>query len=314
MRLLDQVAQATNPIIIEDKRLGLVRLPGADAFAALVRDTTLRYVLQDDVTQVLNDLAFGQASLVASSLDIVRLPSESMWIEWQDIAPNTDPTRSARLEKRRKVGALVTSEPGGRVGSIQVIWEEFDNQPTPSPAILVFDLDNEIPMRQKYLKFDLPDGDLRQKLLFSHLGMFIQPQWLSFYRSTIGGNDHWTKLHNDLGNTIRSDAPFVLAFCLLLSMRTELTFQAANLSRLNEQREKRKKPTLLDHVEIGTTIHRNIPPKNDGLSVGGRAVSRLHHVRGHFVRRGNVVFWRSPHLRGDHQLGSAPIRINRLSM
>lgn len=314
MRLLDQVAQAKRPIIIEDRVLGLVQLPGASVFAASVCNTTLRYVLQDDVTLVSNDLAFGQSALLASCLDIVRLPSESMWIEWRDIASLSDVSMSGSPANTRKVGALISSEPGGRTGRIQIIWEEIGNEPTPSPAALIFDLDSEIPPRQKYIKFQLSDEDLRQRALFAHLGMEIQPEWLDYYRSSIGGNIHWTKIYNDLANVIRSDAPFVLAFCLLLSMRTELTFQTTQLARLNQQRLKKKKAALLEHIEIGTTIHRGVTSGSDTTIASGRASSRLHHVRGHFVRRGNLVFWRSPHLRGDHQLGAAPIKINRLSM
>jgi hypothetical protein len=40
----------------------------------------------------------------------------------------------------------------------------------------------------------------------------------------------------------------------------------------------------------------------------------LHHVRGHIVRRGNKVFWRSPHLRGDARLGVVRSRTVQLVM
>lgn len=314
MRLLDQVAQATRSIVIEDRLLGRVLLPGAGSFASAVRDTTLRYVLQDDVTRVSKDLAFGQAALLASCLDIVRLPSECMWIEWRDLPPDSSVQISAGPPPERKVGALITSDVGGRTGRIQIIWEEIGNEPTPHPAALVFDLDNKIVSKQNYVKLYLADGDSRQKALFEHLGMEIQPEWLNYYRSSIGGNAHWSKIHNELAEVVRSDAPFVLAFCLLLSMRTELTFKATEFVRLNEQRRKRQKPTLLDHVEIGTTIHRALSSANADVTAGGRASSRLHHVRGHFVRRGNAVFWRSSHLRGDAQLGIAPVKLTRISM
>ena len=303
MRLLDQVAQATCPIVVEDRLLGRVQLPGAGSFAASVRETTLRYVLQDDVTRVSRDLAFGQAALLTSCLDIVRLPSECMWIEWRDLASDSAVAVAADAPLQRKVGALITSDVGGRTGRIQIIWEEVGNDPTPHPAVLIFDLDGRIEPKQKYIRFSLAESDTRHRALFEHLSMEIQPEWLSYYRSSIGGNVHWSKIHKDLADVVRTDAPFVLAFCLLLSMRTELTFQVAQFARLNEQRRKRQKPALLDHVEIGTTIRRGLSTRNTSVTAGGRATSRLHHVRGHFVRRGDVVFWRSPHLRGNASIG-----------
>jgi hypothetical protein len=36
-----------------------------------------------------------------------------------------------------------------------------------------------------------------------------------------------------------------------------------------------------------------------GAEVGCRRSPRLHHVRGHLVRREDRVFWRTPHLRGS---------------
>jgi hypothetical protein len=43
-------------------------------------------------------------------------------------------------------------------------------------------------------------------------------------------------------------------------------------------------------------------------SESGRLSPRLHHVRGHIVRRGASVFWRSPHMRGSARLGQVRSR------
>jgi hypothetical protein len=39
----------------------------------------------------------------------------------------------------------------------------------------------------------------------------------------------------------------------------------------------------------------------------------LHHVRGHIARRGDKVFWRLPHLRGNARLGVVRSRTVQLS-
>jgi hypothetical protein len=40
---------------------------------------------------------------------------------------------------------------------------------------------------------------------------------------------------------------------------------------------------------------------------------RLHHVRGHIVRREDRIFWRKPHLRGDASQGQVRSRTVCLS-
>jgi hypothetical protein len=40
----------------------------------------------------------------------------------------------------------------------------------------------------------------------------------------------------------------------------------------------------------------------------GRRGRRLHHVRGHLMRRGNKIFWRIPHLRGTSRAGTIRTR------
>jgi hypothetical protein len=45
----------------------------------------------------------------------------------------------------------------------------------------------------------------------------------------------------------------------------------------------------------------------------GRQSPRLHHVRGHLVRRDHRVFWRIPHLRGSGFRGAVRSRTVCLS-
>jgi hypothetical protein len=61
-------------------------------------------------------------------------------------------------------------------------------------------------------------------------------------------------------------------------------------------------------VEVHSPIltpYRSSGSGGDGMGRRGR---RLHHVRGHLVRRGNKIFWRIPHLRGSARAGSIRTR------
>ena len=104
--------------------------------------------------------------------------------------------------------------------------------------------------------------------------------------------------------TIAIDIPVILAFLLLLATRPGLPRRSLMLERLNQARMKSGKTRLLDHIEVSSPL---LPEYRSaaGESLAGnpRRGPRLHHVRGHLVRRGSQLFWRVPHLRGSARAG-----------
>jgi hypothetical protein len=95
----------------------------------------------------------------------------------------------------------------------------------------------------------------------------------------------------------------VLAFFLLLVTRPGLPRRPLMLERLNRIRARVGKPALLDQMEVHSPIMPEYQVAHDQASAGFRRRSRLHHVRGHLVRRGAKLFWRVPHLRGSATAG-----------
>jgi hypothetical protein len=75
------------------------------------------------------------------------------------------------------------------------------------------------------------------------------------------------------------------------------------LERLNRARAKAGKARLLDQIEVLSPLLPEYQPCNLNSPHSGRRASRLHHVRGHLVRRGSRIFWRVPHLRGSARNG-----------
>jgi hypothetical protein len=108
--------------------------------------------------------------------------------------------------------------------------------------------------------------------------------------------------HHALG-TIAIDIPVVLAFFLLLGTRPSLPRRPLMLERLNRARSKLGKARLLDQIEVFSPLVPEYRPSSGGASSISRRASRLHHVRGHLVRRGSQIFWRVPHLRGSARSG-----------
>jgi len=107
----------------------------------------------------------------------------------------------------------------------------------------------------------------------------------------------------------------LLAFFLLLNAKGATRPVPILRSILNRKRLARDRAPLLDHVEV----HASLPPetraRNDASEdmAGVRRPPRLHHVRGHLVRREDRVFWRAPHLRGNALQGSVRSRTVCLS-
>lgn len=67
------------------------------------------------------------------------------------------------------------------------------------------------------------------------------------------------------------------------------------------------------HIEVNACLEGLGEAERTGTGPIGRRSPRLHHVRGHLVRRDNKVFWRIPHLRGNASRGVVRSRMVCLS-
>jgi hypothetical protein len=102
--------------------------------------------------------------------------------------------------------------------------------------------------------------------------------------------------------------PVILAFLLLLGTRAGLPRRTETFERLNRAREKAGKSPLLEHVEVSCPLMARSHGAEVRHGMVTRRGPRLHHVRGHLVRRGNELFWRVPHLRGSARTGTVRAR------
>jgi len=131
----------------------------------------------------------------------------------------------------------------------------------------------------------------------------FERSWQDYYDSAQLTSEQAAAVSRHALGTIAIDIPVVSAFFLLLATRPGLPRRPLMLERINRARSKSGKARLLDQIEVCSPLLPEYRPSGDGSPAVGRRPSRLHHVRGHLVRRGSQIFWRVPHLRGSARSG-----------
>jgi hypothetical protein len=317
VKLADCVAQCHTPLVVQG-RTGhepTVLSDAADCAPAVAR-CPLRYVLSDDLTRLCADLAYSRGAGTVACADLLHLPAETLWVEWCN-----EPWKNA-LEHygfplgggcqwvgRR--GALIRSSSDGRRGLVRTFWNVSSGGEVRASSV------------EAYLDFDTAAGEEPEALdcergragrvcdsvrsVDDVLGRCCrfryQRTWSEYYRrAQLSAVEDQAVWRHSLG-TIVMDIPMLFAFFLLLATRSGLPQRRQELERLNRQRLKSGKVPLLEHIEVRAPM---LPEYRDDRRAEPRATRRsprLHHVRGHLVRRGNDLFWRMPHLRGSARSG-----------
>jgi hypothetical protein len=312
MRLLDLIAQSSSP------KSGVVPswpLPDPHHFAQSIEACPLRLVLADDLIRCSTALAYAEGDRLSGCLDLVRIPSERLWVEWAE-SPRLE-ALSDVLEVQIKPtetggrgGVLISSDASGRAGTIRSFWSAPDDKAYCAQLIADFDLD--IPIRGWKSVAEVFNGEAAGVSvseepafdeLLSHIRFRFDPVLSEHYRSAnLSGDQQAAILCTALGSTAFV-IPTLFALFLLLAAKGGARQRVVNLERLNRIRRHSGKAELLEHVEVFTCLGAQLDGYATDAAPDTRVGRRLHHVRGHLARRGYNVFWRSPHMRGNARLG-----------
>jgi hypothetical protein len=318
MKLADQIAQVRAPFLVRDLATGRVtRLNNAVDCADEVVRSPIRYVLTDELTRLCTALAYSQGARTLACVDLLRVPSQSVWVEWccepwqrelaqyglhnpDDVGPGS----------RR--GALFRASADGRRGTLRTFWTGAgDNDVLASSVEAYFDLDTpegeepEPPAGMSASGLRVADGEQADGDVLDRCFRFrYEPTWAGYYRDAAlpAGTENMLWRHA-LG-TIVIDIPVLLAFFLLLGTRSGLPQRPQTFERLNRTRLKAGKLPLLDHIDVQAPLFTENRSAASDDDASGRRSPRLHHVRGHLVRRGSQLFWRVPHVRGNARQGA----------
>ena len=327
MRLLDRVAQSRAPLLVahDGNPHSAIRVTGPADYAAAVATCPLRYVLGDDLTRTAAELAFADGDRLASCLDLLRIPASPLWIEWNDAVHQqvlfdsgssvTPPAGAAG----RRVGLFLTSSRCGRTGLIRTFWSDdaADDEAEITLSPLETHVDLRDPSGADGLERPAMDGgfigvadaaDAGVNALLECARFRFDERWSGYYSRAAATPPHQKAVLNASLAAVVRDVPLLFAFFLLLNARDATRSVSVDRGILNQKRLKAGRSPLLDHIEIRASLG-ELPTSQDEEGSGRlRRPSRLHHVRGHLVRRGLSVFWRSPHVRGRATLGTVRTR------
>src|ERR1700691_1050136 len=322
MRLADRIAQSRIPFIVENTKDGsITHLHGAATYAKDINSCATRYVLSDELTSLCTALAYSKGASTLACADLLHVPAERVWVEWTE-APwrselarygfksSADPAHSGRR------GVFIRSTPQGRRGLLRTFWASGESELSVLASCMeaYFDFDTregEDPevsrgQRSSICVSDDAVGDadiLRRCFRFR-----FERSWQDYYeRARLTSAQAAAVSPHALGS-IAIDIPVLLAFFLLLSARPGLPRRPLMLERLNRARAKAGKAALLEQIEVFAPLLPEYKSADDSGSGTFRRSPRLHHVRGHLVRRGSKLFWRVPHLRGSARAGSIRTR------
>ncbi len=322
MRLADRIAQCRTPFIAENTKDGSVtHLNGATAFSKDIAGCATRYVLSDELTRLCTALAYSKGASTLACADLLHVPAERVWVEWTEAPWRNElarygfkgPLDPACLGRR---GVFIQSTPQGRRGLLKTFWAggESELSVLSSSMEACFDFDTpegedpEVFGRRQGSAICVSDDAGNADILRRCFRFRFERSWQDYYdRAQLTSAQAAALARHALG-TIAIDIPVLLAFFLLLATRPGLPRRPLMLERLNKSRAKAGKAALLEQIEVFAPLLPEYKSECGDGSGPSRRSPRLHHVRGHLVRRGAKLLWRVPHLRGSARAGSIRTR------
>jgi hypothetical protein len=324
MRLADRIAQCRDPFIVRSTQSPtLTKLKGAADYTHEILGCATRYVLADELTRVCTALAYSRGARTLTCADLLHVPADRVWVEWCEAPWRTElelygfrgEDEPAPTSGRR--GALIQASRDGRRGLIRTFWttgnRDFDVLTSSMEAYFDFDTPEGgvpfVPDEEATPPIRVCDEDLGKADILRRCFRFrFERSWAEYYARASLSSLHMDAVARHALGTIAIDIPVLLAFLLLLITRPSVPRRPLMLERINQARGKSGRPPLLQHVEVFSPILPEYRAGPGALMQTGRRSPRLHHVRGHLVRRGTQLSWRMPHLRGNARLGAVQSR------
>lgn len=321
MRLLDLVAQYRNPFVITPPGSAEpMAMSGPGDFAGRLAGCPLRYVVADNLTRASAELAFSDGDRLAACLDLLRIPAPSLWVEWSDAIHQEVICQCGIVTQRdvdaggRRVGLLLEASPSGRSAVARTFWSVVNS--AGEDDVVLSPLETHIDFDERFepamSAIEMLSGEFASVFcdepgvaeLLERVRFRFDESWSQYYRVYTVDTPTRESVARSCLAAVAHDIPLLLGFFLFLNANGATRAIPIERDRLNRKRHGKDRPPLLDHLEV----HASLPALSseagdEHLVQFTRRPPRLHHVRGHLVRRDDRVFWRTPHLRGSARQG-----------
>lgn len=328
MRLLDHIAQSSEPFLVRQDGGALWQLTSAADFARRLVNCPLRYVLSDELVRTCTALAYSEGDELSGCLDLLHLPAETLWVEWDEDARRTalahvvPQCAAAAGTDVVRAGALISARPSGRAGSLRTFWLTRGESPEAvlAPVETLLDFDGaaasghaDALLAGSAVAVRDPHNPQSDELL-QCAAFRLDSAWQRYYQHVAADAAVRAAVSRRSLAAVAFDVPMLLALFLLMAVRAPLVQRPVAPLRLNAKRTRLGRTPLLEHIEVSAPLFTQAEHwHGDGGSCPRRG-PRLHHVRGHLVRRHNAIYWRGPHWRGHVRLGSVRSRTVQLQL
>jgi hypothetical protein len=325
---MDHIAQSTEPFVVRRRNGEAWRLPGAADFAANLKSCPLRFVLGDDLVSTCTALGFSEGDELAGCLDLLHIPAEHLWVEWNEEARRAELARvipectEGEVNETLRAGVLIQAHAGGRAARLRTFWLPRSQTPDAlmAPIETIVSLDGTLHSAPAEQLFEgqmtrLTDSKNPQLDNVLRCARFqFDPAWLRYYQHVLPDDERRAQLVQTSMASVAFDLPMLLALFLLQSIRAELIESPVSTVRINSKRGRLGRAPLLEHIQVSAPVFMQVSRQQPPGAVTMRSGPRFHHVRGHIVRRRNTVYWRGPHWRGHMRLGSVRTRTVNLNL
>lgn len=283
------------------------------------------FILGDDVTYTAAQALISKPISIRDSLWALRVPYPKMWVEWTEKArveaiSELGLVDENGLEVPTRFGFLVTSDETGRRGEIRYAWghqsaingqDFYAAVPDVSPLVIEYDFDRmadenfnaaiAIPMREggyrnRWANSDENSAALKQMDRAFSISQFDNAKWQAVEMAR-SGHKTAEQFFLDIVDDIKAEQLFFIVVMMLLTARNAVEERKESRAKINKSRIKKGESPLLDHIV--TKMHIDAVDRTRDTAGGGTHGKRRYHiVRGHFVVRGETIYWRRAHGRG----------------
>jgi hypothetical protein len=280
-----------------------------------------RFTLDKDFAAAADELKFTNMAAFEKALPLCKLPFDRCWFEtaqqYRDSFINGE-RFPEHQETIKRVGVLLENRKDADGWIMNLAWCTEDGRAFLSTRAMSIDFG--APVERQAIHASANDyvdihgtpvsyqgEDLAAYLrLEKRTSRFDATYYREYFASLLqsqGGIAHKIRLDGFADKDWIGEAMFWMAALALLNSRNVVATESVDLTSLNKARRKRKQPELLSYTtcKISLRLGARIARSQSGNE--GRSPIRAHFVRGHFKVRKSGIFWWSPFLRGDKDVG-----------